>query len=105
MFCPATPLLGLLPPTRCLRTISGSHASTFFCDAFDSYNIFDFAIKVFVSYALTLFVQFYLPTERRVFNLVTLTSFSHIRASSSNKLLLTNNRTANCYIFNSSAPA
>ena len=71
--------------TRCLRTISGSHASTVSRDTFDSYNIWDFFTKVFINNALTLFVQFHLSTEHRVFNPVTLTSSCYTRASSSKK--------------------
>ena len=51
--------------TRCLRTISGSQASTFSRDTFDSYNICDFATQVCINNALTLFVQFHLPRERQ----------------------------------------
>ena len=89
-----------------LRAISGSHASTFSRNTFNSYNICDFVTQVFVNNALILFITFYLPTERRVFNPVTLTSSCHTQASSSNKLLLTNiNRIADHYCFNSYAPA
>ena len=91
---------------RCLRTITGSRTSTFSRDVFDSYNICDFSTQVFINNVLTLFTQFHLPAERHVFNPVVLTSSYHTRASSSNKLLLTNiNRTADRYCFNSSAPA
>ena len=91
---------------RCLRTFTGSRMySTFSRDAFNSYKICDFTTQVFINNVLTLFTQFHLPAERRVFNPVVLTSY-HTRASSRNKLLLTNiNRTADRYCFNSSAPA
>ena len=92
--------------TRCLRTITRSHTSTFSRDVFDSYNICDFTTQVFVNNVLTLFTQFHLPAECCVFNPVVLTSSYHTWASSSNKLLLTNiNRTVDRYCFNLSAPA
>ena len=63
---------------------------TCFVMRFDSHNICDFATLVFINNVLTLFVQFHLPTECRVFNTVIMNSSYLTWASFSNKLLQTN---------------
>ena len=87
---------------RCLQTITRPRTSTLSRDVFDSYNICYFITQVLINNVLTLFTQFPLTAERRIFNPVVLTSSYHTRASFGNKLLLTNvHRPADRYCFNS----
>ena len=88
----------------CLQSISGSNTSTLSCDSFIDYNISEFTTQVFISNVLTVFTQFHLPDERRVFNPCFLSSSYPARASSCNKLSINIiKRTSYHYCFNATA--
>ena len=66
---------------RCLRTISGSHTSTFSRASLETYGICDFTTHVFISNVLAIHKQLHLPTEHRAFNPCLLTASHDTQAS------------------------
>lgn len=91
---------------RCLRTISGSHTSTFSRASLETYGICDFTTHVFMSNVLAIHKQLHLPTEHRAFNPCLLTASHDTRASQSNKLVLQCiKRTNDHYCFSVTGPS